>query len=925
MFGIAFFSEETVRFVLLGMATGALTGLVGLGIVLVYRASGVLNFAAGALGAVGAFVCYSLRDTYGWPASLALVAGLATGAGLGALMFVLLSAIRNASLLTKLIATLAMFTSLEAAMLVIWGTDVQQPDSYLPVRLVTLFGDVRIGLDRLVLTGLVLVLAAILRLVYSRTRFGLATSAVAENRRVAASAGWSTATIELVNFTIAGVLSAFAAIALAPIITLSSLILSVSVLAALAAALVGRFSSFGITVAAALVIGVVQAEVSLFQPDLANSFGVSVPSLTGLAQIVPLVIILGFIVISGRTRLQRGETLVRLPLPGSGRVSIVPLAIGVAIGAVLVAGVSTWADALITTFGVAIMVCSVVVVSGYAGQLSLCQYALGGFGGWIAAKTVVLYDFGFELALVAGVLVTVVAGVLVALPALRTRGVNLAVATLAMALLFSAIVFNNSSLTGGIVGTVVPSPSVFGLDVDPINHPQRYAGLVLIALVGVSLVVANLRRGRVGRRMLAVRSNERAAAALGISVAGVKIYAFGVGAAVAAVGGVLIAFKAQHIQFQSFDVFSSILLVQYAVFGGLGWISGTLVGAVQAPAALLQHIISTVVPSLDNIVAWLAILASVGVIVVLRRAPDGIAAQAARGSIARLLGRARFPRDRSLEIDETHQERRSPASLRVENITVRFGGVTALEDVSFALEPGEVLGLIGPNGAGKTTLLDVITGFTRSQTGSVKLDDVDVRRWTPEHRARAGMARSWQAVELFDELTIRENLLIGCDRHERRRYVTDLLHPGHQPLTANAARIVADFQLAGVLDQRPSSLPHGHARLVGIARAIVGDPRVLFLDEPAAGLGPEERDDLAGVIRMIAERHGIGVLVVEHDVAFLLSICDRVVALDFGSKIADGTPAEIRRDEHVIRSYLGEPDDASSEVVAPDDALVESP
>ena len=237
----AFLSQTTLSFVILGLATGALTGLVALGIVLVYRASGVLNFAAGALGAFGAFVCYTLRDDWGVPAWAAVTVGLLVGAALGALTCGVMALIRQASLLSKLIATLGLFSAAVGLMTVIWGTTVTQPSTFLPSATVTPFGSVRIGEDRLILIVLSLALAIALRLVYSKTRFGLATSAIAENRRVAASAGWSTGLIELINFTIAGVLSALAAILLAPILTLTASVLSVTVVAALAAALVGRF------------------------------------------------------------------------------------------------------------------------------------------------------------------------------------------------------------------------------------------------------------------------------------------------------------------------------------------------------------------------------------------------------------------------------------------------------------------------------------------------------------------------------------------------------------------------------------------------------------------------------------------------------------------------------------------------------------
>ncbi|MCZ7525369.1 MAG: ATP-binding cassette domain-containing protein [Acidimicrobiia bacterium] len=231
----------------------------------------------------------------------------------------------------------------------------------------------------------------------------------------------------------------------------------------------------------------------------------------------------------------------------------------------------------------------------------------------------------------------------------------------------------------------------------------------------------------------------------------------------------------------------------------------------------------------------------------------------------------------------------------------------AVDNVSLRVEPGQVVGLIGPNGAGKTTLIDAVTGFVRPAGGEVVLDGASVNRWSARRRAVAGMGRSFQGLELFETMSVRDNLLTASDRRDALAYLTDLVRPGRGRLGPAAAAAVSDFELAEDLDRRVDELSYGRRRLVAIARAIATEPSVLLLDEPAAGLDPVETEELGRLVRRLADEWGLAVLLVEHDVKLVLDVCDRVAVLDFGRRIAEGEPDVVRHDPLVVAAYLGVP------------------
>jgi ABC-type branched-subunit amino acid transport system ATPase component/branched-subunit amino acid ABC-type transport system permease component len=932
--------NEIIRFALLGLGAGGVYLFAGQGLLLVYRGSGIINFAQGAMGMVGAFTFYELRELHGLPTALAFAVAVAATAVLGVLVhFGVMRPLRHAPAVARLLGPLAVLAVLLAVANIRYGNDFLPFPPVLPTDTVEPFADTALGLDRIVIFALGLALTGALALHLRLSKFGLATQAVAENQQTAASYGVSPEFVAGLNWAIAGALAAVAAIltaSLSGVLSASALVLLV--LPGLAAALVGGFRSFILTAAGAIAIGIAESEMARY---------VTTP---GASKSVPFLIIVAALILRGRALPLRDEVVLRAPLLGSGRFR--PGVVGPAVAAALALAwfaSEDWVSALTTTCIVGLIVLSLVVVTGLAGQVSLAQYALAGIGAWIAARGVANFGWSFPVAALIGIAGAIPVGVLVGIPAVRARGVNLAVATLGLALVLEQLIFGNTARTGGSLGTNVGIPSIAGIEFDNVANPERYATLTVVVLLVAMLAVANLRRGRAGRRLIAVRANERAAASLGISLFGAKLYAFALGSAIAATGGILLAFRNPFVGFTPFTILNSINVTLFAVIGGIGYVAGALIGAMLAPGSLSQRLLDSLFSAEGTTVHVLALLGSVGALVTLLQHPNGAASvfqsrwgrrppkpfadavdrpgeeylpvePASDNGTQPLSDQSTGPPARRLE--GRNRDKPEPATLEVDGVSVRFGGVTALADVSLTVRPGQVVGLIGPNGAGKTTLIDAVTGFVTS-TGAIRVNGRPIEGLNAVRRARLGIARSFQSLELFDSLTIAENLQVAADRRDSLAYLTDLVRPGRAMLPPAALAAVDEFELSPYLDRRPEELPFGLRRLAAIARSIAGNPSILLLDEPAAGLSRSESQELGALVRGLAERWGIAVLLVEHDVGLVLETCDEIYVLAQGRLLAQGTPVEIRADQRVIDAYLGD-QDAGAPTIDDGDAQVDA-
>jgi len=582
-----------------------------------------------------------------------------------------------------------------------------------------------------------------------------------------------------------------------------------------------------------------------------------------------------------------------------------------------------WVNVAVYALIYSVAAIGLTLLMGLAGQVSLGHAGFFAIGAYTQAVLVTEYGTNSLVASVIAVAVTMAAAVLVGLPLLRLRGHYFALATLGFGIIVSVVATESDFLgaTSGIFG--IEKPTFNARTYDSASEYLLLLGPVVV--VGL-LLARNVVQSRIGRALAAVNDSEVAAESLGVNAYRLRLQVLVLSAAYASVAGTAFAHWLAVVNPNAANFPLSIKFLLISVLGGLGTVWGAVVGAlaVEGLDEVLGRLIPKVVPGATGEVELIGFgIALTAVVIFL---PGGIH-QAWSALVARLRrpghlpaeitgGQAAPVADAPVSgeplLSGSDRPERGTALLEISGLTQRFGGVVAVNEVTFSVAAGEILALIGPNGAGKTTLFNMVSGVLTPTSGTVTVSGRRIEGRKPHVFAQARATRTFQNLQIFASMTVLGNVMVG--RHLRSRaglMRSALVVPAlgeEQAIEADARRLVEIVGLGEDADRLAADLPFGRQRLVEIARALATEPDLLLLDEPMAGLSGSERRDLARLLARLRDS-GIGIVLVEHDVDAVLALADRVAVLDDGELIALGTPREIRHDPAVIAAYLGVEED----------------
>jgi branched-chain amino acid transport system permease protein len=654
--------QQIWQFALLGLGIGALIAGIALAVVLFYRGSGVINLASGGIAMFAGYTYWALRTgLFGpdIPTAPALVITFVVIVAFAVAMELLaFRPLQAASPLAKLAASLGVLLTLQASMLVAFGdTPKPQPPVLPQNRQVELLG-ATVGLDRLLMAGIVIAAAAVLATLYRWSRFGLATRAASEDEVSATLAGLSPNGLSMINTVLACLVAGGLGVLAASITALYWQTLPLYIVPALAAALFARFTSFGIACTVGLLLGMAQSVLLYYvapKPWYPTDHGIALPGVWDLFVFLVIVVAMFW---RGASLPGRGELIEkRLPfVPLSEHVGRNALVGAGACAAALVILPWDFRQALIVSLLASLICLSYVIITGFVGQISIVQVALAGVAGYTVSHMAVDFGIEFPLAPLIAVAVATVLGVLVAVSALRVRGVSLAVVTLAAAVAIEKFGFVNYKWGGGSGASPVPPPKLGDFSFGPDSSWRGLDGklpspvfgfFLLLVIVGVCLLIANVRRSTLGRQMLAVRSNERAAAAAGVNVTAIKLLAFGLAAFIAGLAGVMYSYEFGGVAATKFGAFAALGLIAFAYVGGITMISGAFVAGLISTSGLVSYALDKWFGLSGN---WALLFAGVALIVTLVMNPEGVAG--ANYKKAQQL-RARRARPASTPVPET--------------------------------------------------------------------------------------------------------------------------------------------------------------------------------------------------------------------------------------------------------------------------------
>ena len=898
--------------IVLGALTGILYGLLAVGLVLVYRSNRVVNFAHGEMGAFGASLFSLLVVRWGLPYWLMLPVALVAAGSIGsAAEVVAIRRLRRAPALMSVVATLGigqLLLSFSSAINPSATSGFNYPSPpWMPTFSI---GDLRItrAYSAMLILGPIVVLG--LSWFLRRSRWGRALRAAAANPESARLDGIPAARMSSLAWFMAAALSALTAILVSPTrgFAAAAAFGPSLLMRALAAAVLARMDRLAVAFVAGIGIGVVEQVVI----DNTSTQGV-------VEMVLFVVVVVGMLLqrpIGGRMveRVSWANVQPWRPLPAEMRAIWPVRNLGRVVGvgavaatAVLIAVVTNATAYSITAIMALAMVgLGATIVSGMLGELSLGLVAFGALGS-VVSINIATNTGNFALAFVGAAFTSGVLSVLTGLPALRARGLLLTVTTLSFAVATSVWALGQSWAFGAGTDPGRPIVGSFAFDTG-----RRYAWLTL-GFLGLALLVAgNLRRGALGRRLIAVRDNDVGVQAFGVSAVRTKLVGLFLGGAFAGIGVAIYTHSLSSASPVSFPVKNNIDIVAMTIIGGIGLVAGPVLGAL--------YIVG--LPKFLPLDSAALAASSVGWLLLIMYVPGGLATLLAplRRRFLRIVARNHEVDAAVLEAGAANRSTTlggftaptgpapAPGDLLVATgLSKRYGGLQAVGGVDLTVPAGTIVGLIGPNGAGKTTFFELLAGFVQPDSGTVLFDGRDITRKSPARRARLGLVRGFQDAALFPSLTVQETIELALEQRHPNSDVLALLGIDRRRATRQRAAddLVMSLGLAAWRDIPIAELSTGTRRICELASLVALEPRLLLLDEPSSGLAQREVEALGRVLRDLRDLSGLTIVVIEHDIPLVMSVADTVVAMAAGLVLRTGTPDEVRNDPQVIETYLG--------------------